>query len=799
MYTITRKQIKITFFSYLVLFAVLSIFKINNFEILNIVGGIFLFIVPGLLTLFLFKLEYLNIWTKIVFSVLFSVFELMVLGLIGNFLLHAVSINKPLASEWMLFLFLISVTVLFKFSFKHIKGFKFSFKKYIFFDKFQDAVFVLISMFLMVLSIYGAIALNNGGTSTTTMTMLFLMAIYIFFLAKYNKKIGQGAILTSIFFMSLALLFMTSLRGFYVTGHDIQREFFVFQLAKDLGYWNMSIYKDAYNACLSITILPTIISNMLAFSDFYIYKILYQVLFALVPVIVYLISINWATKIISLLSSIFFISFPTFFQDMPFLIRQEVAFLFFGGMLLVLFNKYIDLKIRRILFVVFGTGVILAHYSTTYVILFVFGLTVAFIPIFRWVIDKSKEKGLLKVTSFDVIYDKKYFERRKINILMVSVLLGLSVVWTSGITNTDGHLKDVIGEMVGAIKNGFGGERSVDALSFFTFKTPDTEADFEGYIKNKVYDVRKNSSDKYFDDTKVLMYRNIKPVKMFRLPKTELGSNVSVFGYELSDISSFVGSLFVKLFEVSVFVGLAYVVFRRKLVGSMDSEYYTLAIFSGVFVGMNIVLPVLSVEYGVFRSLLQALFVLSPFIVIGLFFTGSFAKYFYLVIKRYILHGSEMITPSFSFDNRVPIFFSVIFFLYSTSFMAQAMGNNYPRIHLNNVGDDYDHFLITKDEEDAILWLKERTKENIGNFPLIQADRYGQKKLQSVIRTDVSGSIYPGIIMKDSYVFLTSANTLERKAVVSYDGSIITYTYPIEFLENNKNLVYQNDTVRIYK
>ncbi len=799
MYTITRKQIKTTFFIALVLFAILSFFKINNFEILNLFGSVFLFIIPGVLTLFLFKLDYLNAWTKIIFAVLFSVFELMFLGLSENFLLHALSVDKPLFGKWIFFVFLLFVTVLFKFSFRHIKDFKFSFKKYIFFDRFQDVVFVLMSIFLMMLSIYGTIALNNGGTNTITMTMLFLMTAYIFFLAKYHEKIDQNAILTSVFFVSLALLFMTSLRGFYVTGHDIQREFFVFQLAKDLGYWNMSMYKDAYNACISITILPTIISNMLAFSDFYIYKVLYQVLFAFVPVIVYLISINWATKIISLLSSIYFISFPTFFQDMPFLIRQEIAFLFFGGMLLVLFNKYIDLKIRRILFIVFGAGVILAHYSTTYVVLFIFGLTVAFIPVFRWAIDKSKERGLLKVTSFDVIYGKKHFERRKINVLMVSILLGLSIVWTSGITNTDGHLKDVVGEMVGAIENGFGGGRSVDALSFFTFRTPDAEADFDGYIKNEVNDVRKSLPDKYFDDDKVSIYRNIKSVKMFRLPKTEFGSNVSVLGYELSDISSFIGSLLVKLFEISVFIGLVYVVFRRRLVGSMDSEYYTLAVFSGVFVGMNIVLPVLSVEYGVFRSLLQALFVLSPFIVIGVFFIGSFVRYFYLLIKRYILYGSEMIAPSFSFDNKVPILFSIIFFLYSTSFMAQAMGNNYPRIHLNNVGDDYNHFLITKDEEDAILWLKERSEKNITNFPLIQADRYGQKKLESVIRTNMSGSIYPGVVMKDSYVFLTSANTLERKAVVSYKGDIITYTYPVRFLESNKDLVYQNDTVRIYK
>ena len=39
----------------------------------------------------------------------------------------------------------------------------------------------------------------------------------------------MGAIL---FLMSVALLFMTSLRGWYVTGHDIQTEYHVFRLTE---------------------------------------------------------------------------------------------------------------------------------------------------------------------------------------------------------------------------------------------------------------------------------------------------------------------------------------------------------------------------------------------------------------------------------------------------------------------------------------------------------------------------------------------------------------------------------------
>ena len=78
--------------------------------------------------------------------------------------------------------------------------------------------------------------------------------------------------------MSLALLLMTSLRGWYVTGHDVQTEYLVFELTKQLSRWKVSTFPDAYNACLSITILPTMILRWTRVGDPYVFKVLFQVL-----------------------------------------------------------------------------------------------------------------------------------------------------------------------------------------------------------------------------------------------------------------------------------------------------------------------------------------------------------------------------------------------------------------------------------------------------------------------------------------------------------------------------------------
>ena len=55
-------------------------------------------------------------------------------------------------------------------------------------------------------------------------------------------------ITAAIYCVSLALLLMTSLRGWYTTGHDIQREYRMFELTLTNGNWRMSRFKDAYNA-----------------------------------------------------------------------------------------------------------------------------------------------------------------------------------------------------------------------------------------------------------------------------------------------------------------------------------------------------------------------------------------------------------------------------------------------------------------------------------------------------------------------------------------------------------------------
>lgn len=152
------------------------------------------------------------------------------------------------------------------------------------------------------------------------------------------------------------LLLLTSLRGWYITGHDIQREYQVFRLAADNGHWDISSFPDPYNACLSITLLPAALARLTGIEGTYIFKVLLPLLFALTPVLVYRSVRNVAPAIVALLSAVYLMLFPTFFTDMTFLGRQEVAFFFTGCAMVVVTDTSRPFASRRLLFAVLGAA-----------------------------------------------------------------------------------------------------------------------------------------------------------------------------------------------------------------------------------------------------------------------------------------------------------------------------------------------------------------------------------------------------------------------------------------------------------
>lgn len=783
-------------------FTVCAVNGWNPFGMQYVLGIPLLFLVPGFLTLTLLRVRIPDMASRTVLAVGISVLELMAIGLLSNTVMPYFGVARPLDSEFIVWGFSTLLFVLLAMASWRLKPIIVLSSHIHRALSRNNAPWIIVPIVLVCTAALGAIEQNTGGTNTVTMLTLLVLAAFAYALFRRIDALEEHVVSVAMYLLSLTVLLMTSLRGTFIAGHDIQREFFVFQLAKEAGIWSMQAYVDAYNACLSITILPTMLANMLHVSDPLVYKVVMQIVFATTGVVAYLIARKWLTPRLAFLAGIVFIAFPTFFQDMPFLIRQEVAFLFYGLMVYVLFSDHVSQRLRSTLVVLLGIGVVLSHYSTTYTILFVLLLTTISTPILFRVVRYLRAKRLFQDSALGSPIRETPLPIRRVSIPMVLTLTTAALLWTSVITETDAHVRDVVGEIWTAVTEGVDGQsHSADVLTLFSLGRVQHEYTLDDYIEQSVMPRRAVEPDAYYA-TSTYAHYELTTVPRFELPYTSLGAMPSEDTAYVGKIVTFMGQLLAKLIQATLLIGLVYVIFRRRWVHRMDVEYFVLAGYALFFILLCIILPVLSIEYGLFRALQQSFFILAPLLVVGLLVVGSLFAWLSQRWCRFLLYTTTLKEPCRIHPEGVAAVLAVTFLLYATGFMTQLVGGNIPPVHLNSVGDDYDHYVTVEAERDAIEWLVQQLdadRAQSGTVPVVHADRYGQKKIRAFVLSRVDGTVFPGAVLQDAYVFVGPAILERGVATVNYEGSLIKYRYPIEFLDENKDVVYDNGAVRIYK
>ena len=243
----------------------------------------------------------------------------------------------------------------------------------------------------LVLAVAGATRLNNGlGPQVSMLAYTAIAGLLALLLIRHNRYAVEVLEL-GVFLGAGALLLLTSLRGWLITGHDIQVEYEVYRLNLGGGHWVISQYATAYNACLSITLLPVALTKLTAISAAGVWKIVFPLMFAVAPVALFRSVNNLASRQVALLSSALFLTFPTFFTDMAYMARQEIAFVILGAAVVVMTDQVRDARVRRYALVPLLTGIVLAHYSTAYVLVMVLGSGVVVTTVWR-LLDRIGER-----------------------------------------------------------------------------------------------------------------------------------------------------------------------------------------------------------------------------------------------------------------------------------------------------------------------------------------------------------------------------------------------------------------------
>ena len=360
------------------LLIIISILLLTDLAILlnipflrQIFGFLFLTLLPGLLILQILKLNKIGFLEKFILFWGLSISFLMFFGLSINNLSLSLGYEHPLSTISLLISFNMAFIVLAIIGYK-TKTFEKSFiKNWLphFNLSTSEKAFLVVPILFPALSIFGMHVMNTADNNIILMILLFLIPAYVIFVCFFNHKFPKRMYPVVIFLISISLLFLMALRSNHIIGMDAHLEYYFFQTTLSNLHWSVFGH-STLDACLSISLLPTIYQLFLNISPEFLFKILYPSLYSISPLVIYIISKKYVEERYAFLASCFFI-FQQSFLLTTMNARTNTAILFFALAMMTLFNDKIGPLKKRILFIVFMASCMVSHYSTTYIFFFI--------------------------------------------------------------------------------------------------------------------------------------------------------------------------------------------------------------------------------------------------------------------------------------------------------------------------------------------------------------------------------------------------------------------------------------------
>ena len=343
----------------------------------QVIGFLYLTFVPGFLITKLLRLDKLDRLETVLFSLGFSIAFLMLAGLFINELLPLFGISNSLSLIPLMIMLNSLILIVGVLAYSKGENIKL----------FASETFVLspLSLLLMVfpiLSVVGAIWVNAYDNNLILLTMIIAIA-FLLVVGIISKKILPSKLYPlAILMIAISLLYHSSLISKYWVsfGSDTPIEYFVFKTTENNAYWSSAVAytRDPgygrFNSMLSITIIPTIYSILLSMDATYVIKVLYQLIFAFVPLALYqLWQTNFGRKR-AFAAAFLLMAQQTFYMEMLGLGRQMIAEFFFVLLLLVILNKRMKPFKMMMCFMIFSFALVTSHYGLAQIFLFFISL-----------------------------------------------------------------------------------------------------------------------------------------------------------------------------------------------------------------------------------------------------------------------------------------------------------------------------------------------------------------------------------------------------------------------------------------
>lgn len=611
---------------------------------------------------------------------------------------------------------------------------------------------------LPLLAIGGATMLNNNGPNWLALSAAGLAIAGLLGLGWTNRLSLQALYPLGLYSAALTLLLGTSMRGWEITGHDVMQEYQVFQLTNLQSLWDMSFYQDAYMACLSITMLPTILQKLSGIYDPYIFKLVFQVLFALIVPLMYSMLRTYVPRKVAFLAAALFMCFPAFLTDMAMLNRQEIALLFMALALGVSLDRHVPRIARHVLLILFLGAMVLSHYSTSYVaagiLLVATGVGLVLWLLQRWLGHKVPLGALAgpKFTIFPLYAP----------LLVVAMIAGWNGLATQTLGNFSNTVTDIGGTITRVVSQQTpGAEVQVD-------KTTTSAEQYAQYAEK----TRPLPSEEYYPDASNYKTHEMPPVNAsVAAPLQQLG----VRDGALETTYGLIRQGFVALLTGLLALGLVLMACGR-VATRLPVQYVLLGVAGVVVMVLQLVLPA-AINYGLARVIQQSLIILVlPAVLAAVWLLG-------------------LLRLRFAAKLRVATLGIGVFLLVLSGVVTTVTGGSKPVLAFSNSGFYYQAYYTHPEEIAADRWLT----ENIPEGSRVYADEFSRRRLITYANIFAEPTLVPAAIPVDSYVYLSRGNTTTGQVPVYYQGELLFYNVPTQFLEAHKTLVYNSGGVRIYR
>lgn len=424
-------------------------------------GFILISFVPGILLLRILRIHKIGNLRTLFFSILLSITFFMLIGLLMNIIYPIIGIKNPISTFYLMLTVTIFVGVLGFLSYILDKNYAcpnmIETKKDILSFK---SLFLVFIPFIAIIGTYFVKVHHNNIILMILILLISLTVILVTF-----NKIPKKYYPLTIFLISLSLVFYVTLISNYLTGWDVNGEYYFSNLTKLNSFWNFKIFNDN-NAILSINLLAPIYSLILNLNLTWTFKIIYPILYSFVPLALYLVFKSQTNSKIAFLSCMFIVFYSQFFTISS--DKQMIGELFLVALIVLIVTPAVSNKKKSILFVIFSASLIVSHYALSYVFLLM--LILYFLILFFS--RALPEKGFLKLKR-KLSESLNDGSQSKINFNYFLLFLILTLAWYMYVSSSSSFvvITKIIVNISGSFVNEFMNPEAAEGYSLLLKST----------------------------------------------------------------------------------------------------------------------------------------------------------------------------------------------------------------------------------------------------------------------------------------------------------------------------------------